>query len=174
MDTTKTLPQWKKIFTVNLRKLINASGLTDNEYRQQAGYSSQTWYCYVHGTRLPSNPSDIEKLAAVAGANPASLFGWHDLSALPHGVRQCRHTELTSRQLGYAAGSMVHYDDKKRGLVDGLFIIQVNGAGLLRRITSRLDGKIEVSDGEQTQAYSAASFAEFNIMGQVVAVTAML
>jgi len=174
MDTPKTLPQWKKIFAGNLQKLIAASGLTDNEYRQQAGYSSQTWYCYVRGTRLPSNPSDVEKLAAVAGANPATLYNWHDVSALPAAVRSCQHVELSSHQLGYAAGSVVHYNPNKVGVSDGLFVIQVNGLPLLRRVTARLDEKIDISDGQQTQAYSPASFSTFNVLGKVTGVTALL
>ncbi len=174
VTTPKTLPLWKKLFADNLQKLIKTSGLTDNEYRQRAGYSSQTWYCYVRGTRIPSNPSDVEKLTAVVGANPAVLFGWHDVSALPAPVRECQHAELTSPQLGYAVGSMVHFDPTKTGLSDGVFVIEVNGNPLLRRVTARLDQQIDVSDGVQTQAYNPDAFSTFKVLGKVTGVTALL
>lgn len=169
----KPLAAWKKIFSDNLKVTIAASGLTDNDYRQKAGYSSQTWYCYKNGTRIPSNPSDVENLAAVGGVNPAQLYGWNVTAKLPQQLTRAEQITLKTPQLDYAAGSILYYLPGTY-TADGIYIVNTNGQALVRRLALSIDGLITVSDSASSQSYSPVDIKSLPLLGRVIGSTVLI
>lgn len=169
----KPLAAWKLIFSDNLKAAIAATGLTDNDFRQKAGYSSQTWYCYKNGTRIPSNPSDIENLAAVAGINPAQFFGWDSSGSLPSSLYGAEHLTLSTPQLDYPAGAVLYYAPGTFS-IDGVYIVKPNGSPIIRRLSQSLGGGVIASDGTTEHTYPLDELKSLPILGRVIGVTALI
>ncbi len=164
-----TIAKWKVLFSKNLNNQVQNSGLSPNQFREQAGFTSATWHNYINEKRLPRNPSDIEKIAKVTGINPAALFGW-----MPALIAGTKSLTLSSNQLTYPAGSALHYTEVSKELADGQYLFMVDEQPILKRITRRLDGRFDVLGENGVETYDNEKSDSFKVLGKVTAVTLVI